>query len=76
MTIRVWDINTGECLKTLLGHTKYVWCLKVLSIEQVLSGSGDETIKLWNIISGVPLKTFKCYSGRVNLNDLITRIHI
>lgn len=46
--IKVWSLLTGECLKTLQGHQKYVWCVKAMSNgETIISGSGDSTIKIW-----------------------------
>ena len=26
-TIKTWDLNTTECLNTLIGHTEEVWCI-------------------------------------------------
>jgi len=26
-TIKIWDMSTGEMLKTLKGHTNYVFCV-------------------------------------------------
>ena len=25
-TLRLWDVRTGACLRTLQGHTNYVFC--------------------------------------------------
>ena len=25
-TLRLWDVRTGACLRTLVGHTNYVFC--------------------------------------------------
>jgi COMPASS component SWD3 len=25
-TLRLWDVRSGTCLRTLLGHTNYVFC--------------------------------------------------
>ena len=25
-TLKVWDVATGECLATLEGHSRSVWC--------------------------------------------------
>ena len=25
-TVKVWDVATGECLATLAGHSRDVWC--------------------------------------------------
>ena len=40
--IRVWDLNSGECLKILRGHKKYVAYIKVISYEKIIIGSGNE----------------------------------
>ena len=47
-TIRVWNVDTGECILTLKGHTDYV-----RSVEfnhdgtKIVSGSDDNTIRIW-----------------------------
>ena len=51
-TIKYWDINTGECLRTLKGHTSPVESIKVGSDNFLISSSGDHTIKVWNIKTG------------------------
>ena len=37
-----------ELLNTLTGHTCFVYCLKVLENGEIISGSSDKTIKLWD----------------------------
>ena len=51
-TIRVWNLNSGQCLKILNEYTK-ITCLKVFSDEKIISGSDDQTIKIWDIETGV-----------------------
>ena len=34
-TIKLWNIESGECVGTLSGHTKAVWALEVISAEQL-----------------------------------------
>ena len=48
-TIKLWDIHTGECLKTLHGHSGRVHSVCGLGPDRSLlaSGSWDKTIKLW-----------------------------
>jgi F-box/WD-40 domain protein MET30 len=44
--IKIWNINTGDCLKTLKGLTNTVSYLKALSEEKIISVSWDQTIKI------------------------------
>ena len=48
-TIRLMDIHTGLSLSTLSGHLTYIWCVAYASDIMLLSGSGDRTIKVWNL---------------------------
>jgi WD40 repeat protein len=65
-TLKLWDIGTGDCLRTFKGHTS-----DVLSVcfspngRQALSGSGDKTLKLWDIGTGDCLRTFEGHTGYV-----------
>lgn len=34
-TIQVWDINTGENVQTLIGHTNCVNCICVKSLRRI-----------------------------------------
>jgi WD40 repeat protein len=57
-TIKVWDVQTGNCLTTLEGHTKVISSVVFHPDGQILaSGSGDTTIKIWNISRGKCQKT-------------------
>ena len=57
-TIRVWSLETAECIRLLKGHTLRVTRVKELPNEQLISTSEDKTLKLWNIFSGKCSKTF------------------
>jgi hypothetical protein len=45
-TIRIWDINTGQCLKILHGHTGSIFSVCVAG-DRIVSGSDDNTIRIW-----------------------------
>ena len=53
MSIILWKLTTGDCLRTLLGHTKVITSL-IFSDDGVLlaSGSPDRTIIVWDVASG------------------------
>ena len=57
-TIKIWDINAGECLKTLEGHTGWVNSV-FFKDNLIISGSNDNTIRIWDIDSGSCLKTLE-----------------
>jgi WD40 repeat protein len=59
-TVKLWDISSGQCLKTLSGHSSRVWSVAFTPDSQTLaSGSGDNTVKLWDVSTGECLKTLQ-----------------
>ena len=72
MVLKLWDSETGECLKILKGHSRLAQ--KYNNIESVsfspdgshaLSGSTDKTMKLWDINTGECIHTFTGHSEAV-----------
>ncbi len=52
-TVKIWDIETGECRATLVGHTEWVNSVKITPDgTRILSGSNDRTILVWDAGSG------------------------
>lgn len=35
-TLRLWEVATGECLRTLTGHTNYVFCCAFNPVKPIL----------------------------------------
>lgn len=59
-------INKIVLDKILTGHSATVWSVAVKpNSQEILSGSEDRTIKLWNIGSGKVLRTFSKHSNTV-----------
>ena len=49
-TVRVWDLEAGQCLATLEGHTGTVWGLAVTADgRRAVSGSWDRTVRVWDL---------------------------
>src|SRR5712691_9960725 len=65
-TIRLWDAQTGQHLRTLTGHSGTVYSVAWLPHGRALaSGSDDKTIRLWKAQTGQPLRTLSGHSNRV-----------
>jgi len=58
-TIKVWDIRTGKCARTLFGHIEGVWSIAADNFR-IVSGGQDKLVKVWDIQSG---KCWHTYSG-------------
>ena len=56
--IRVWNLKSGRLLHTIDAHKGWVNALAISSDGQLLiSGSSDQSIRLWNPINGSQMKT-------------------
>ena len=47
-TIRLWDIECGECLRVLEGHDELVRCIR-FDNKRIVSGAYDGKIKIWDL---------------------------
>ncbi|OCT82128.1 F-box/WD repeat-containing protein 7 [Xenopus laevis] len=62
-TIQIWSAVTGECLRTLVGHTDDIYVMKMRD-NIIVSGSKDRTVKVWNAESGECIHTL-CHTDAV-----------
>ncbi|OQO06102.1 hypothetical protein B0A48_08690 [Cryoendolithus antarcticus] len=67
-TAKVWDIQTGQELRTLRGHTSGIRCLQ-FDDTKLMTGGLDGTMKLWNWKTGEMLRSFPAH------NDGIIALH-
>jgi WD40 repeat protein len=57
-TIKLWDLRSGELLRTFSGHNAEVVTVAISRDGQTLaSGSRDKTVKLWNFNTGELIRT-------------------
>ncbi|KAK3952319.1 F-box/WD-40 repeat-containing protein [Pseudoneurospora amorphoporcata] len=55
LTIKVWDMKTRRCLRTLKGHRRSVLCLQFDSSPDediIVSGSSDSDVIIWRFSTG------------------------
>ncbi len=45
--LKVWDAATGEEIETLTGHTERITCAAFGADGRIVSGSWDDTIRIW-----------------------------
>ncbi|KAH6964140.1 WD40-repeat-containing domain protein [Fusarium avenaceum] len=79
-TVKIWSVEEGEVQGILRGHKRGVWTVQfspaqlpaiqgedgpVTGKGVVLTGSGDKTIKLWNLASYTCVRTFEGHSNSV-----------
>jgi WD40 repeat protein len=58
LTVKIWDIASGNCLKTFIGHSGWVLDIAVSSDGSFLvSGSLDRTVKIWDVGTGQCIRT-------------------
>ena len=73
-TAKVWSAASGECLRTLMGHTCQVKSA-VFSPDgqQVLTASRDGTAKVWSAASGACLLTLMGHTCPSQISSLLAR---
>uniref|UniRef100_A0A673MBW6 WD repeat-containing protein 5-like n=1 Tax=Sinocyclocheilus rhinocerous TaxID=307959 RepID=A0A673MBW6_9TELE len=71
-TLKIWDMNSGKCLKTLKGHSNYVFCCNFnpqsnLVVSGSVSTQTDEfSVRIWDVKTEKCLKTLPAHSDPVS----------
>src|SRR5437762_3119905 len=65
-SIKIWDLETGECIHTLLGHHRSVISVCLTSDnKKIISGSRDKSIKIWDLETGECIHTLLGHQNSV-----------
>lgn len=74
-TVKIWNPQTGQCLKTLSGHNRPVLSVAFSPYGNTIASCGGHSIiKLWNVESGECFQTIQekaCYTIKFNSNGSI-----
>jgi WD40 repeat protein len=64
--VKLWDVNTGNCIKTLTGHTNWVWSVAFSPDGKTLvSSSYDQTVRLWDVTTGRCIRTLTGHTSEI-----------
>ncbi|KAK4072367.1 hypothetical protein Trihar35433_4431 [Trichoderma harzianum] len=79
-TVKVWSVEEGEVQGILRGHKRGVWTVQFSPAQMpalqgedgpvtgkgvILTGSGDKSIKLWNLSDYTCIRTFEGHSNSI-----------
>ena len=65
-SLKVWDLESGEPLRTLRSHRRVVWSVALTRDgRRAVSASRDQTLKVWDLESGKVLRTLEGHSDQV-----------
>lgn len=56
-TIRLWDVHTGDHVRTILAHSGPVNALS-LKGDRIVSAGGDAVIKMWDVTTGECIREY------------------
>jgi WD40 repeat protein len=63
--INIYNINDGNLVSSLIGHTDWVYDLVQISDELLSSSSQDQTVRLWNLTTNTSKFTLTGHTGVV-----------
>jgi F-box and WD-40 domain protein CDC4 len=64
MTVRIWNLQTGQCQHTLTGHASLVGVIG-LSPSYLVSAAADATLRIWDPNTGELRNIFTAHTGAI-----------
>ncbi|HYC59429.1 MAG TPA: TIR domain-containing protein [Thermoanaerobaculia bacterium] len=64
-SVYLWDLKSGDCLRTMKGHTSDVFGLSWDGAKLALTSSHDRTIRLWDVDEGKCLRVFRGHTAPI-----------
>ena len=64
-SIKIWNTENGQLIRTLNGHTDYVSSVAIGEGNVLASVSWDNSIKIWNAKNGQLIRTLNWHTNSV-----------
>ncbi len=75
--VKIWDCASSWTLvRNYTNHTSWVWGLEWITADTIVSGSEDQTIKIWSINTGQTQRTINAGGWVASLILLTNQIHL
>jgi WD40 repeat protein len=68
-TVKIWDVKTGQELRTFHGHSRDVWATAFSPDPEgrwVASAGEDSTVRIWDSQTGKLVRSFRGHTGLVH----------
>lgn len=65
--VRLWDLRSGEIVRSLIGHSDCISCLK-FDLQNIVTGSLDKTVRVWDLRIGSAVQVFEYSSPILSLD--------
>jgi WD40 repeat protein len=76
-TIRLWNVQNGECFQVLEGHNKGVLATSFSADSRTIATSSeDKTVKVWDIDTARCIRTLQGHSDEVSAVDFSPTGHL
>lgn len=75
-TLKVWNVDNGQCIRSLEGHSDRVICVSIIDESKVVSGSWDGSLKVWNIDNGECVQTIRAHSHYIECLTVVNKSKI
>jgi WD40 repeat protein len=69
-TVNIWNPYTSESIQKYTKHTFWVKCLDQIDVDTMVSGSSDKTIHIWQISTGLTLRSINVDASVYSIKSL------
>ncbi len=64
-SLRMWDVESGQCLKTMEAHAQSVWCIAISPDEKFALSGSTAHIRKWDLATGESVQILDGHASAV-----------